>query len=61
MDYLIRRLLLMIPTFIGVTLIIFAILAYVPGGPVEQEIMNLRGVGGGEGGGGESKRYGSHS
>jgi microcin C transport system permease protein len=55
MDYLIRRLLLMIPTFIGVTLIIFAILAYVPGGPVEQEIMNLRGVGGGEGGGGKAR------
>lgn len=48
--YFLRRLLLMIPTFIGVTLIAFAITRMVPGGPLEQEMMRIRGMGG-EGGG----------
>lgn len=41
-NYIIRRLLLMIPTFIGITLIFFVILQIVPGGPLEQEIMKMR-------------------
>jgi len=52
LDYFIRRLLLVIPTFIGITLVCFAITQFVPGGPVEQAIMRRRGAsaGGGEGG-----------
>ncbi|MBV7297494.1 ABC transporter permease subunit [Enterovibrio paralichthyis] len=34
--YLVRRFLLVIPTFIGITLVIFAITRFVPGGPVER-------------------------
>ncbi|MBN1980538.1 MAG: ABC transporter permease subunit [Chitinivibrionales bacterium] len=41
-NYLIRRLLLMIPTFFGITLVFFLILQMVPGGPVEQELLRMR-------------------
>ena len=56
--YFLRRLLLMIPTFIGVTLIVFMITRIVPGGPLEREIMRMRqGAGrGGEGGAGSAGR-----
>ncbi len=40
--YFIRRFLLIIPTFIGITLITFLILQVVPGGPLEMELMKLR-------------------
>jgi microcin C transport system permease protein len=40
--YFIRRLLLIIPTFLGITLAVFVIMHFVPGGPVEREIMRLR-------------------
>ena len=36
--YFIRRLLLVIPTFIGITIMVFAITRLVPGGPVERMI-----------------------
>jgi microcin C transport system permease protein len=36
--YFIRRLLLIIPTFIGITLVVFAIIHFVPGGPVERQL-----------------------
>ena len=49
MSYFIRRFLLIIPTFIGITLVTFLILQVVPGGPLEIELMKLRGMGqGGE-------------
>lgn len=50
LDYFIRRFLLIIPTFIGITLICFAITQFVPGGPVEQVIMQMRGGATGEAG-----------
>jgi microcin C transport system permease protein len=40
--YFIRRLLLVIPTFIGITLAVFVITHFVPGGPVERQIMRYR-------------------
>jgi microcin C transport system permease protein len=36
--YFIRRFLLIIPTFIGVTLLVFVITRFVPGGPIERMI-----------------------
>ncbi len=36
--YIIRRLLLIIPTFIGITIMVFIITRFVPGGPVERMI-----------------------
>lgn len=44
--YLIRRLLLVIPTLIGIMLINFAIVQAAPGGPVDQAIARLQGHGG---------------
>ncbi|MCG8471821.1 MAG: ABC transporter permease subunit [Desulfobacterales bacterium] len=40
--YFIRRALLIFPTFIGVTLVVFAITRFVPGGPVERMIAEAR-------------------
>lgn len=53
--YLVRRILLTIPTFIGITLLTFVIINSAPGGPIEQKIQAIRfgsNMGGGEGGGG---------
>lgn len=52
LSYFIRRLLLIIPTFLGITLLVFALTQFVPGGPVEQRIAQMRGMGSGEAGGG---------
>jgi len=43
--YIIRRLLLIIPTLIGIMLVNFIIIQVAPGGPVEQAIAQLTGVG----------------
>ncbi len=51
-SYFFRRFLLIIPTFIGMTLLVFAITRFVPGGPIEQAMMRLKGAGAtGEAGG----------
>ncbi len=50
MDYFFRRLLLVIPTFLGITVLCFGLCQLVPGGPVEQMIMRMKGLGGGESG-----------
>ncbi|MCZ6763600.1 MAG: microcin ABC transporter permease, partial [Alphaproteobacteria bacterium] len=42
--YIVRRLLLMIPTLIGIMILNFAIIQFVPGGPVEQMIARLQGT-----------------
>lgn len=41
-DYFIRRLLLVIPTLIGITILVFAITRLVPGGPLERAIMETQ-------------------
>ena len=48
--YLARRLLLAIPTFIGITVVCFTLTRFLPGGPVEMRMMRMRGIGA-EGGG----------
>lgn len=40
--YFIRRLLLVIPTFVGITILIFTITRFVPGGPIERIISQAR-------------------
>ena len=40
--YIVRRLLLMIPTMLGITLACFLLCQFVPGGPVEQVISRIR-------------------
>ncbi|OGR18684.1 MAG: microcin ABC transporter permease [Desulfobacterales bacterium GWB2_56_26] len=47
--YILKRVLLMIPTLFGVMLITFAITQFVPGGPVEKMIAEIQGVGKGGG------------
>ncbi len=44
--YLLRRLLLVVPTLLGIVLINFAVVQFAPGGPVEQMIAELRGQAG---------------
>lgn len=43
LNYILRRLLLMIPTLLGIMLISFVIVQFVPGGPVERMISQLQG------------------
>ena len=56
--YFVRRLLLIIPTFLGITLAVFVIMHFVPGGPVEREIMRLRMGAASEGGASGGERAG---
>jgi microcin C transport system permease protein len=49
LDYFIRRLILIVPTFLGITVVCFTLTQFVPGGPVEQMMMQMRGIGSGEG------------
>ena len=44
--YILRRILLMIPTLFGIMLLSFVIIQFAPGGPVEQAIAKLSGQGG---------------
>jgi microcin C transport system permease protein len=57
--YFARRFLLMIPTFLGITFMVFCITRFVPGGPIEQIVLRMKmgqggeaGVSGGQTGGG---------
>jgi microcin C transport system permease protein len=57
--YFLRRALLIVPTFLGITLVVFVIMQFVPGGPVERQILRFQMAmagGGAEGGGGASGR-----
>ena len=48
--YIVKRLLLMVPTLLGVLLMTFVVIQFVPGGPVEQMVAQLQGRdSGGEG------------
>lgn len=57
-NYIIRRILLMIPTFLGVTFVVFLLCQFVPGGPIDQIMMQMAGAGGdGETGSGAATSY----
>ena len=43
--YILKRILLMIPTLLGVLTLTFAVVQFVPGGPVEQMMLELKGKG----------------
>lgn len=53
LKYFLRRLAILIPTLLGVTIVVFAIINMAPGGPIEQKIQQMR-FGGGDGGGGNA-------
>lgn len=50
LDYFIRRLILIVPTFLGITVVCFALTQFIPGGPVEQMMLRMKAVGGAEAG-----------
>lgn len=56
--YLIRRLLLIPPTLIGMTLVVFFIIRFTPGGPMEQALLEARMKEQGERGGGRQQSAG---
>lgn len=56
--YLLRRFLLIIPTFVGITLVIFAITRFVPGGPVERMLAQSQFM---QEGAGQSQRFQDNS
>jgi microcin C transport system permease protein len=43
--YILKRFLLMIPTLLGIMLMTFAVIQFVPGGPIEQVIAKMQGTG----------------
>ncbi|TAM95991.1 MAG: ABC transporter permease subunit, partial [Rhizobiaceae bacterium] len=47
--YILRRILLMIPTLLGIMAIAFVVIQFAPGGPVEQVIAKITGQGGSAG------------
>ncbi len=58
LGYVVKRLLLMIPTLLGVLTLTFIVIQFVPGGPVDQLVAESRqrGGGGGETGGYSARR-----
>ena len=48
----------MIPTFLGITLVVFVVMHFVPGGPIERQIMAYKMAVAGEGGAGASAGVG---
>ena len=62
--YLLRRLLLIVPTLIGIMLVNFTLTQFVPGGPIEQIVARVQGegdvfrniAGGGDAGQGRGER-----
>ena len=65
--YIVRRLLLIVPTLLGIMLVNFVVVQLAPGGPVEQAIAQLTGQGGDitervtRGGGGETVTPGARA
>ncbi|MBW1940464.1 MAG: ABC transporter permease subunit [Deltaproteobacteria bacterium] len=55
--YFIRRLLLILPTFFGITIMVFTITRFVPGGPIERMIASARQMQGMEGGSAAGSSY----
>lgn len=60
LKYFLRRLAILIPTLLGVTIVVFGIINLAPGSPVEQKLQQMR-FGGGAGPSGDSgNRGGTH-
>jgi len=57
-SYVAKRLLLMLPTLLGVLLLTFVVVQFVPGGPVQQYLAEARASAGTSGGEGAAMAYG---
>jgi microcin C transport system permease protein len=55
LKYFLRRLAIIIPTLLGVTIVVFIIINMAPGGPIEQKLQQMR-FGSGDGGGESSSK-----
>lgn len=55
LEYLLKRLLLIIPTLFGITIVVFVIINLAPGSPIEQKIQQIRFAGGMDGASGSDK------
>jgi microcin C transport system permease protein len=58
LKYFLHRLAIIIPTLLGVTIVVFVIINMAPGGPIEQKLQQMR-FGSGEGGDGGTKSRGA--
>lgn len=58
--YFLRRILLIVPTLIGISVIVFAVMHFVPGGPVDQALLELQGGDAEEGGAGAATAVTAH-
>jgi microcin C transport system permease protein len=56
LGYIVKRVLLMVPTLLGALTAAFIVIQFVPGGPIDQLIAESRSVGGGDGAGLTSRR-----
>ena len=67
--YILKRILLMVPTLLGIMLMTFTVIQFVPGGPIEQVIAKMQGTdtdatarisgnAGNEAGGNEQSQFG---
>lgn len=54
LQYILKRLFLMLPTLFGVLLVSFVVIQFVPGGPVEQMVYQIKGLGAAESAGNTS-------
>ncbi len=41
-EYFLRRILIMLPTFLGITLVVFVVINLAPGGPIDQMLQEIR-------------------
>lgn len=58
LKYFLRRLAIIVPTLLGVTVVVFVIINMAPGGPIEQKLQQMR-FGSGEAGEGGTKSRGA--
>lgn len=56
LKYILRRMMLLIPTLFGITILVFGVINLAPGSPIEQKLQQLRFSGSAEGGGESSSR-----
>jgi microcin C transport system permease protein len=59
--YIVRRLLLMVPTLVGIMVVNFALINMAPGGPIEQLMARLRAPDGGQAGAARTREVGADS
>src|SRR5690554_5504926 len=57
--YILRRIFLLVPTLLGITIVVFGVVNLAPGSPAEQKLQQLRFAGSADGGGGAGGQQGT--